>query len=308
MNKNILFAIRRERQWKLRFGELAYIIQACYYKGKELGYEDYHIFIEWPLNYMFSDIRGNRIDIEFPESDSILPIIFINRKNSYDEYDQILYLDDYGTFYEDSPPLYEEKEGRKVHSHMSFLNYLNKYRMENNKSPHIELKMTNIDKPYILFHIRYTPFHNTQRNSDFFRYKELVKIVKEHYGDKYEYWQTGEHYKPLNKYFDKLIPYYNNDINKFISIVNNSSFCITPPSGPDCWMEMLNKPMILMDIPLVEKNGKPPARGKEWWKQAKGVYGDSMHFWRDKSKYMMIQKNEDLNKNNIIQFMDKWLK
>ena len=80
MDKLILFRIGQDWQHRIRFGEVGQLFQSCYFRGKELGYKDNTIYLEWPLKVAFNNQYQSQVYFKCPKY-SILPINFIERKD-----------------------------------------------------------------------------------------------------------------------------------------------------------------------------------------------------------------------------------
>jgi hypothetical protein len=178
----ILFRIGQTFQHRTRFGEVANLFQGCYFRGKELGYNDGDIYFEWPMKVQFNNEYRKQIYFPCPKY-SILPIKFINRKDVVlTEFNEIKNLVDKGVFYEDSLPLYIGDQNNPSIQHQNYLgpmDYLNKYYYETGRRPIFEIPKDNTNK-YILFHFRNTIW-STYRNPNPKIFMDVFNNLKDKY-------------------------------------------------------------------------------------------------------------------------------
>ena len=218
-------------------------------------------------------------------------------------------LCDEGVFYEGSLPIYigsndPQKQGQ---THLSFMDYLNKYYYDNHTSPTFNIDVDQIEKPYILFHIR-DAIWNKYRNPDLKVFRDVIKMIKEKYGDKVNYYKTGESHRVIDRQFDFVAPYYNDDLNKFLKLINNASLLVCTESGPNVYAQMLGVPFIELESTVVGKDGaNPPCRSKEFWELYGGRFGETGFDWLDKDLYLLQYKGQPIDKDTIMEFTDKWI-
>jgi len=295
---SVIFRVNGRYQHRIRFGETATLIQACYFRGKELGYDD--IYMEWPLKSMFSDIYGNRINIKCPPNE-LLPIKFIHRLefNKY-QYNKNVGLDEYNSFYKDSPPVFEKNKTCFI----GFYSFLNKYYLETGKKPIFNIKKDKLDKPYIIFHFRWSNNHSPERNPRVSSYMKIFNMIKEKYGNKYEIWKSGEPNKMLERKCDKTIPYYNDNLNEQIKVINNSSLVVSPGCGIEAYCELVDKPLLYVEASQDNIGG---TFDKQWWKNNGGKHGEMLQEWRIGDRLHVLWKQNEVDRDEIFKFMDRWL-
>ena len=306
-NKKILFRIGSDHQFRLRFGEFGSLFHTAYLKGKDLGYEDNNIFIEWPLKIAYSgeykDYTSYKRFMKCP-SYSILPIKFIEREDvNLGDYDRIVDFMKPNSLYDNSPPIFDLDRSKRYTT--GFMNYLNVHYSNTGNKPLIPLEKDKIEKPYILIHVRIGNWAE-YKNPNLRWYLDIYKWLREEYGDKYEIWKTGEPFRVLDRKMDFVAPLYWDDINKFIKLVNNSSMVICAPSGPHIFATMFDIPFIEIGNPK-KKGNEPADRTEEAWKSHNGI-GKTPIDWRIMNEdYAVFWGDEPLEKERFMEFTNKWL-
>lgn len=304
MNKNILYRIGQEHQHRIRIGEVGFIINACYHNAKSKGYENNHIYFEWPMKVAF-DMRY-RLGVFFPcPKHTILPVIFKERKDvKLSDYDEVIDFCKENSLYDGFVPYYSGDESAfeyQVISTIGFTNYLNKYFYDTGNRPEIHIESDKLEKQYVLFHLRYVDWKQ-ERNPDLNVYHSIVKMIKERYKDKYEYVKIGEPCRGIDRMFDKTFSYFD-DFNDFLKIINNCLFFVCCESGPDTYGEMFGKPNLHIEA-INSING---FRTKEFWQRHKNVIGETGWDWMDKNKIKVMYKGDTINTDDIVSFTDRWL-
>jgi len=302
-DKRVLFRIGGTFQYKMRFGEAGHLLQSAYFCGKDKGYTDGNIFLEWPLKIAFNAEYRYRVWMKCP-SYSILPIKFIERGSiSLSDFDEIVDFTIPNSMYDGYPQMY--KDGRQ--NHIGFMNYLNIHFYNTGKRPIFKIPRDKLDNPYILFHIRIADW-SEYRNPDLKVFRDLIPIIKEKYGDRYEIWKCGEPQRILDRQFDFVAPYYRDDVNQFFKLINNASFFFCSNSGPNVYGEMFDVPMIELEASEHDKYGKEGERTAIWWNR-KGGLGDRYNDWRELGKdYLVYWKGKGYDEKELLEFTEKWLK
>ena len=319
--KDILFRIGTNNQTLTRFGELGFIYRACYFRGKELGYKDGHIYFEWPLKMEFTREHhlkriGKELEREIKElkcpRESILPIKFIENKDVVLlEFSEIINLIDKGVFYEDSNPIYSTiEDGIIVRRHQAIFNYFNKYYIEYGIRPIIKLKKDKIKEKYILVHTR-NALNSILRNPDINSYRKVLGIIKEKYPT-YKIYRCGEEFTDEEDFdfFDKYIPQ-SESFNDFIKLVNNSSLYIGCTSGPIEYARGLGIPLIELDIPKRAWDDETLDHyySEEYWeKYMHGIYGRNIDEHIDHNLLLQLFKGDGIDSIKICEFVDKWFR
>lgn len=267
-----------EDWYYIRFGEIFELTRVCYFKGKELGFEDNHIFLEWPDNVIFY----NKIKYEFPGY-SVLPIGFVEKGSYKDsDYDKIVNLNDVGSLYENSAKFCNNGKRNSI----QLFNYSNKYFLETGVRPVFNIEKQKKKRDYILIHTRKLVDSN-YRNTDTKLLFQIYKEVLEDYKVKYDIYSFGD----IQFIEDSHIGYTGN-INRFIRLINNSKLVIGNPSGPNCYAIGLGIPFIEIDT---NNQNKPTNFGwysEEFWKSIKdGIYGKSAFDFVDKDKLSIVYKD-----------------
>ena len=303
MSKTALFRIGPEFQHRMRFGEVIELYRACYFRGKQLGYEDGYIYFEWPQKIAYNGNYSNKDYFKCP-THSILPIKFIdNLSTNSIKFDKIYDLCQPNIFYDGNKPFYESTIQKK--NYESHLGYLNKYFMDTGERPIFNIPKDKIDKPYILFHVRIATW-STQRNPDLNKYIEVVNMFKEIYKDKYEFVKCGEPCRGMNRLFDKIIPYYE-ELDDVIKLFNNSSLVVCADSGPNAIAWGLGIPIFIIDCPHFSRGEIVNYHHPNFWKQFGGEIGETPYDWMDRNKIKVFYKGNVINKEDIISYTGKWL-
>lgn len=303
--KMILFRIGQDWQHRIRLGETTCLIQASYFRAKQLGYDDKDIYFEWPQKVAFSSDYRKGVYFQCPR-ETILPLNFINRDEvNLDDYDEVIDFCIPDSLYEGFTPLYDgdaDMPSMQVISNIGFMNYINKYYYDTGKRPEFHIPKDKLEKECILFHIRIADWKQ-QRNPNLSIYKHMIKLIKESYMDKYDYFKIGEPCRGLDGMFDSVFPYFNDDYNKLLKIINNCSLFICCASGPNSVAEMLGTPFIQIDSLLGDKG----FRTEEFWKRHEGVIGKTGSDWMDNNRFLIHFKGNPLDKDKILEFADRFL-
>lgn len=278
------------------------LFKACYFRGKELGYEDNHIHFEWPIKVAYNCDYRNKVYYPCP-SHSILPIKFVeNGSVNLNNYD-IIDLTKPNSFYEGSIPLYI---GNNKKTYAGHWNYLNKYYIEYKERPIFNIPKDKLEKPYILFHIRVANW-SEYRNPDLNVFRKVIIMLKNTYSHKYNIWKCGEPCRGLDGYFDKTFEYFE-ELDDFLKLINNSSLFICSNSGPQTFGMMLGTPILELDSPKYgRRKGCGNFYSKEYWKNKDGIYGKTAVDWLDKSKIKTIFKGDDVKDDDILSFTEEIL-
>lgn len=316
----VLFRKGQIQQQKMRLGEVFELIRACYFRGKELGYSNGDIYFEWPKRICFDGTYRYGRYYPFP-THSELPIQFVDYENvDLSKFDKIYDLNQYGVFYENSPPIYlpilteDMILTDQIKCYISHLSYLNKYYLETKERPIFNIpKDETVDNPssilevkksYILFHVRIANW-SEYRNPDLNVYKDVVLKIKEIYGDKYEYWKCGETCNDIDSLFDRVLPYFK-ELDNVIKQFNNASLIVCADSGPNVFGWGLGIPVFEIECP---RFGRGPGvyHYPEFWKNFKGEYGNTPYDWLEKDKFKVFYKGDTITKDDIFSFTSKWL-
>jgi len=201
---------------------------ACYLYAKQKGYKDNDIYIVFPrFGYetrIFGSISKDKYEYQ---PTKFLPWNHYSRLDDInkDEWKEIIDTTQPDSLYEGFPGI--QKTG--VYIYM----YFNIYERLYNKRPYLNVPRTYKGKPYIIFQSRNNNMGSFVRqrvtNEDNLMY--IYKTIKDHLGDKYEYWKTGEP-TSIDDEFDKIIPLMYDNLDGFVEIIRNSSLVVGTHSGP----------------------------------------------------------------------------
>ena len=305
--KKILFRFGSDIQPLTRFGEIVLLYSACYFRGKELGYEDGNIFFEWPTNMEY--------EIHCPKN-TILPIEFIDTNDiNISIYDRVINLTDTGVFYEDSSPLFKISNPLR-RDHYAFLNYFNKYYIQYNKRPIFNIDKDKVKEDYILILTRNVNYSEI-RNSNKSTYIHMINLIRKRYKN-YKLYRCGEisPYEPeFNSLFDCYFKHSTN-FNDFLRLMNDCTLYMGCDSGPINYAYSFGKPIVQLDISKTVDWGylKDTYVGmgdfysKKFWKNClQGKYGDTVDYHIDKNTYLKLFRGDKIHENVVYDFMDKWL-
>jgi hypothetical protein len=299
MNKRILFRIGSQHQRKIGLGNIAQIGMSIYHRAKTWGYDD--VWFEWPYRVTCGPEFNEEPFVRCPDDD-IVPIKFrIDRRLRNIEFRKIVNLCDGNVLYPGYIPIYEKVTypvGKM--SLTGIMNYPNMYYKETGKRPVLDIQKDKLNKPYILFHYRNSPW-SSQRNSVPEHLEKVFNIIKEKYSDKYEIWKCGERWPSMDNKFDTVSYYNNKDINKFFRLVNNASMFVGPTAGVLNWAELFNIPQLIVD------NTGITERMPDKWKEMGGV-GNTYYDWIDNDKFIIFNKEdgiEGIKEDLIIDFTNR---
>lgn len=307
MSKKIMFWIGSQHQRRIGLGNIAQFVHSIYFRAKTWGYDD--VWFEWPWRVTAGPEYDEELYVRCPK-ESILPITFVERgKWNPEEFDKVVDLTDADSMYDGFIPLYERKTmpvGRVCYA--GVMSYPNMYHEETGEYPVFDVPKDKLEKPYILFHFRNSPWSD-YRNSNPQVLKHVFDIIKEKYGDKYEMWKCGEQWRPMHKHFDVVTPYYNKNIDEFFKMINNASMFVGAAAGVMTAAERLGVPVIAVDEVKGGKDDTGGDRSTQKWK-SEGGYGNSWCDFIDKEKYIIFWKEngiEGIDKNKILEFCEKWI-
>jgi hypothetical protein len=282
-------------------GEMCSIIHSCYFRAKELGYDK--IFIEWPLIvYLWKNDGMFSYCVHCPKETIFFPIIFVEKGTKLMKSIPILGLDKKGMLFEDSDPLIMHDPPPNFPP----FEFLNKYFIEHGERPTIHIEKEK-QEPYILFHIRKAKIsRGLSRNSREEDFIKIFNILKSTYPN-YKYYKIGEE-SYIDSKFDKIFPYYNENINELFKLVNNSTLFIGNSSGPMTLAYMLDIPTIIIEEGnLINQDGIKSPRFKPFWKQRNRKWGLTGYDWLDMDRNLILLRDEEINLQYVNNFSKKFL-
>jgi hypothetical protein len=240
---NIYFfdGIHTQKSWAL--GQLLTLSHSCYIKGKELGYDN--IYVEWHNNNSFLWFEnGCKLgSIKCPKN-NVLMINYVEEYKKLNNIDKYIDLSKPDTLYDSCPPIMTFNKSSVIPSTIYLVDYFERTK----KYPYVEYIKNNIKEKYILFHYR-----KSEQKKQFFRnlkdsdYLKILDIIREKYKD-YKIYKVGEPCIFDNK-FDRVFPYFTNNIDNLFELVANCSLYVGSTSGPWSLCLMMKTPMISMIIP-----------------------------------------------------------
>lgn len=302
----VLFRIGADWQKRFGIGDVSALIHASILKSKE---EDYDSCFEWPLKITYNDDYKLGKYVRCPKT-NILPIEFITRdKVNLRDYDKIIDFceDDY--LYKGCRSIYENKKKYPpgASCHADFYGYPNRYLDNTGKSPVLNIPKDNVEFPYILFHFRNIQNYGIEKNYTPKTFLNILNLIKEEVGNRYQLWKCGEPQRILDKKFDYISPHQaEDDFGKFFKMVNNSSLMVGGKSGPLMYAMMFGTPYIKMDMMKLRDNGEYPSDTNKGWKSV-GGYGENFFSWIDKNTRLDLWRNEDLDTQKIREFIKRWI-
>jgi hypothetical protein len=314
MNKTLLIYFGKSQYGKpCRIGEIFNVAQASYFLGKEMGFEDGNIYLEWPhIKYNTTFGCDNRYFYLKP-IDGCLPINFIHThdiKRLSSTFFNTINLEKPNIFYDGCMPCSNsEKDSRKAHIPINYLNY---YFLKYGKRPEIILPQ----KPHkftILFHCRYS-YYSEARNVEFEQIKELVSFIRKNFKD-ITINVAGDMYKPemqpTKTLFDKVYNPFVRTLNLFINTVNNSDIIIGPQSGVADVANMIGKPIIMINSIDLENGTELEWGSNQYWKNLgkkdgeKHIYGKNCYTWKGEENYLNFPIGKPIDYVKIMEFIKK---
>lgn len=309
MNENVLFHFGlNDLPRPCRIGEMMSLAHACYIRGKELGYENNHIFMEWPpIKYNINKGPANKFFFIKPKN-TILPIHFVS---SIEELSlsslTVIDLNKSNSLYDGCPP-YSIGERK---SYLAY-NYLNKYVEENETDPEIIIPSGHT-KFTVLIHIRYS-YYSQDRNTDLGVIENLIIELRKKFANKILLNCTGDVYKSelkdifnLNMFDNVYSPKIRN-LDEFFDLVNKSNVFIGPSAGVNDIARIFGKPRVILLGNLDIDNGIGFGT-KPYWKDipkrfGDKAYGESSFSWENPDKRIFFKDGEDTQ--HIVNFIYKY--
>ena len=278
------------------------VAHACYFKAKELGYEDGDVYVEW-TKVEYSTNHGNFF--YFKPKDGYLPVKFLwMNEIEFDEFDEVIDLDKENVFFDGCPPY---NLNRKNRYSPGVDDYLNKYFKDTGKRPVFQIPKETYDKFRILFNLRNSPY-STQRNISVDTLYDLCKQLKEKYKDKIECNLTGDVDNLSDDMAKEFINVYRpflKDLNKLFRILNNSNVVIGASSGLIDTANLFGVPTIQIKIPHKEK-GRIAYHTKEYWSKLSHHFGSHRYEWIGEENYITCYEENMPSQEEITSFIDKY--
>jgi len=264
----------------LALGQIASLLQCCYFRGKELGYEK--VIVDWyPLvTYPNWDNEGNYKGIIRKPENGYLPMYICNKNDRSISNASIFDMTKPDVLFEGSEPILFDGNTQTCH-----YTYMNKYFKEHREHPIFKISKSLPDKPYILFHFRKSEQERQKiRNTPVDDWVKTFDLLKEKYKDKVYFYKIGEQ-SPIDEKFDIVFDYFPNNIIDLYKLMNNSSLYICSPSGPLCLAFVLGIPALGFNNPIFAKDYV----SERWINR----YGNTAYDWVEKDKFLLIDKYEE---------------
>jgi len=280
--KIVYFYDSKEAKVFLALGQMVTLLQACYFRGKELCYDkvvfEWHNLVAYPGWSKENTYKGL---INTPKND-FLPITFVQKGNRISKLCDRIDLSEPDSLYNGCPPIMTPNGYSMQPTH----EFLNRYYENHHKRPILYINKEP-DEKYILFHYREsTQERQIKRNTSYDEFKKIFTIIKEKYGDKYKLKKIGEPCD-LDKEFDEVYDYFPDDIESLFKVINDSFLFVGGATGPVTITFLLGVKGIL----LLKKELNPVYIGR-----------NSPHEWVDESNYLCIFESDE---SKIIEFIEK---
>jgi hypothetical protein len=237
--KTVYFYDGKERNKSYSVGLLASTIHSTYIWSRLNNYDE-EIF-EWPNKIPYPHWINSKGTLNIP-TEFIIPYIrFVEKGTKLNSLSIDISKDN--CLYEGGRPL----------TNKIFYNceYLNKVFEKTGKYPIISFPK----KKYILFHNRQSPeIKQFIRNTPVNLLNDFLEDLKQRYSD-YKFYKIGESSKIDDK-FDKVFPYFSNEIYKLFELVARASLFIGNESGPAYMSYMFDTPSIILQDKQTEENLK----------------------------------------------------
>ena len=223
------------------WGDAFMYLYACYLEGKRKGYKDKEIYIVFPrIGYDPRHVDNIKENSGFYQPTKYLPWNNYSRVKiiEEEEWDELVDTSEIGSLYPSFPGI--NRTGWYIYIYFDIYKYIT------GNIPHLDLPKTHKGKPYILFHYRgdrVGAFHK-ERETPINEFDYIFNIIKEHLGDKYEYWKIGE-ISDIDDKFDKVIPYMYGDLDGFMELLCNSSMLVGSHAGPS------TAALLIKDLPVI---------------------------------------------------------
>ncbi|MBE3094957.1 MAG: hypothetical protein IMZ52_07980 [Actinobacteria bacterium] len=274
--KTVYFFDGKQKTAFMGLGQEVTLLQSCYFRGKELGYDN--IIFEWhdKVSYPGWSINNTYQGLIKPPVNSIFQITIVNKGTRIPKHIDRIDLSEPNSLYDGCQPIMmHDYKMKQTHE------YLNMYYESFGLRPVLSLPKSNKEK-YILFHYREsTQERQIPRNTPYNEWKELFELLKDRYPS-YKFKKIGEPSK-LDNEFDEVYGYFPDDIGELFKVINNSSLYIGGAAGPITLTFLFGIPGIM----LFDKNSKPSYAGET-----------NAHKWVDPMNYMYLFENEyDINKD-----------
>lgn len=280
--KVIYFYDSKQTKLFLALGQIVTLLQACYFRGKELGYEkivfEWHNLVTYPGWSNENTFKGI---INSPKN-SILPITIIEKGSRIPSNYHKIDLSEPNSLYDGCPPIMQSNGYKMKPTH----DFLNRYYINHNSRPILSLARDKEDK-YILFHYREsTQDRQIKRNTPYEEWNKIFELIKYSYGNEYKLKKIGEPSK-IDDRFDEVFDYFPNNIEKLFEIINNASLYVGGASGPITITFLLGVPGIL----LLKQELDPIYIGK-----------NSPHEWVDPLNYLCLFNSD---KDKVFNFLER---
>ena len=282
--KTIYFYDGKRETGFMGLGQEVTLLQSCYFRGKELGYDN--IIFEWhdKVAYPGWSINNTYQGLIKTPVNSIFPVTIVDKGIRIANHIDRIDLSESNSLYDGCPPVMaHDYKMKQTHD------YLNMYYESFKSRPILQLPKSNKEK-YILFHYREsTQERQIPRNTPYKEWKELFELLKEKFPS-YKFKKIGEPSK-LDGEFDEAYEYFPNNISELFKVINDSSLYVGGAAGPITLTFLFGVPGIM----LFDKNSKSSYTGET-----------NAHRWVDSFNYLYLFESEynvNENKEMILDFV-----
>jgi len=222
------------------WADLFFYDYACYLVGKDKGYDDTHVvFPRFSYEYQrwgklsHEDYHWQKIEFlpwkHYPRGKKVI----------LDEWDEIIDTTQPNSLYGGFPGI--AKTARYIYI------FFDIYYSLKGVKPFLDVPRDYNGKPYVIFQYRSNALGSftNERITPMDEFKYIYDTVKEHLGNKYEYWKMGEPCS-MDSCFDRIVPSMYHDIDGFMKILRNSSLVVGSHSGPP------SMAYFFKDVPVIQ--------------------------------------------------------
>jgi len=293
----ILFYSSQENQRFLAFGDIVTLIQSCYFKGRELGYNE--VYLQWfeKNSFSWNDDGTNKGNLNIP-GELILPIKLIDDINI--DCDLKIDLSKPNILFYGSPPIIH----KDIKPTQICLSYLNKYYVDRKERPVFNIQKTGKFGDYILIHFRYSSNERQlNRNLDISYYKNLVMKIRELYPS-IKIWKFGER-SPIDNLFDRKFQYFYENLDNLFELTNESKIYISSECGALQLGHMFNIPMITLLSSKHKLQGTTKEGWDNWRLALPWIIGETDRDYSYTDKQLLLMENNYDEFDLIQPFMEK---
>jgi len=270
---------------------------ACYFKARNMGYDKVYIVFP-PLGYESKRWKLSVDDWNWQQT-YYLPWKYYPRNKDINDknWDKVIDTSQPNSLYPGFPGV--------QHTCRYIYQYFDLYYLKYGKGlPVLYLRREKVLKSYIIFQNRNNKLGVRARDriTSINDINKVYDIVRNHLGDKYEYWKMGEP-SDIDSEFDKVIPMMYNNIDEFTRLVRNCSLIVGGHSGPRCFA------FHIPDIPIIEVGmvwQANPGDERCWLREVGNNSITKTHPSWVGDRKMTFSVGDKIDKKRIVDFLRKY--